>query len=113
MPKNQFIQELDEDLNDVFFSLDEFGVSMTYTPNSTGVPIQVQGLFDELENPVNAGMEQRFVSKEIIVMIREVDIPGERPKKNDEIEYEGQSYRVIDDVGDRFGVIEVRVHRID
>jgi hypothetical protein len=112
MAKNQFMTQLDADLLGNHLNLNEFGEEVIYTPKSTGVPLTLQALFDEPDVAVQPDTEVAIISKQPQITIREIDLPGERPKKGDQVSVRGKLYKVVDDLSDKLGIIEVLLHEV-
>ena len=98
-----FKQQLDQDINDVFLSPDDFGQVVTYYPK-TGNSYEVRCIFQEAFQDVNLGGDIDVSSTHPCAWVRQSSII-DKPHKGDEIEINGIRYKIRDPQEDGIGMI--------
>ena len=86
MSKNAFMTALDEDLNDTFYNLDEFGVEVEYRAGGVAPGTIIQGIFDS--DPNNSFVENsdtEFIDNRPKVRLREVDLINGYPDTRSDV----------------------------
>lgn len=95
---NDFMDQLEDDLNDNFFNLDEFAEEIIYRP-SAGPEVTIQGLFDFPSTSVASESEVDVIDNRPHMTIKESDIPGGKLKSTDRFIIRGIEYEAATNDG--------------
>lgn len=79
---SSFLDDIEEDLNQSFFNVEEFGENLTLVRGSQSYVIQ--GLFDTPQVPTDSvGIEVDGITHYNRLFVRQKDLPDGKPKKGD------------------------------
>lgn len=95
---NDFMDQLEADLNDNFFNLDEFGEDIVYRP-AVGPEVTIQGLFDFPSSAVSSEAEEDVIDNRPHMTIKESDIPGGKLRSDDRFVIRSQEYQAVSNDG--------------
>ena len=110
---NAFMDQLDADLNAVFFNLAEFGELITYFPQGETIGTEIRALFDRPWSSAATGSTVDVVENRPHLTIREKDVDGGEVNSGDRFMVRGKLYRPIDDQGNGMGVIRLFLHEVE
>ena len=106
-----FLDQLDDDLGDVFFGEDDFTEAATYTP-VTGSAYDLNVLWDDPYEAAAPFSEMGKVqTRSISVRVKESNIVG-GVKKGDRLTVRNATYKVITGEGDGLGVMVLTLHLV-
>jgi len=110
---NAFIDELNEDLNDAFFDLDEFGETVIYKDGGVDPGVTIQGLYDARFSSAGTIATEEVVDHMPHLTLREIDLAGGKVKASDRFVVRGKNYRPVDDGSNFMQVIRCFLHEVE
>lgn len=102
--------EMANDLENVFFNIDDFAVLCTYSPvGGTSYPVHV--IFDKAFSSVNMEGTIPVASTSPMAKLRESELQA-APAPGDMLIISGNSYRILEPEPDGHGIMVLRLHEV-
>lgn len=92
---NAFISALDDDLNNVFYNIDEFGIEFEYHEDGAIDGVTLRCIFDsDPNNDVIENSDSEYIDTRPRIRVRQVDLTNGKPNKlTDIFVIEGVNYK--------------------